>query len=145
MLVNSSKIQQILIQTMMESTPLMIPQEMTTEALELHRTVISMRPLKEMKTPRGTITDGGPNEGDTASRMEYSPASECHSIMALGIDKQISRTTPWPRKYVARYLRWQPHCARMYMREEDDDGEYLIWESSFSMHLQYFISLRSLE
>ena len=98
MLVNSSKIQQIPIQTMMESTPLMTPQEMKTQALELNRAVISMRLLKEMKTLRGTITDGGPNEGDTASRIDYILASECHRVMALGIHKQISRTTPWPRK-----------------------------------------------
>lgn len=145
MLVNSSKIQQIPIQTMMESTPLMTPQEMKTEAPELNRTVSSMRLLKGMKTLRGTITDGGPNEGDTASRIDYSPASECHSIMAFGIHKQISRTTPWPRNYVAKYLRWLPDCARMYSREEDDNGEYLILESSFPMHLRYFISLRLLE
>lgn len=91
--VNSSKIQQIPIQTMMGFTPIMILQEMKTEALELNWTVIWMRLLKEMKTLRGTITDGGPNEGDTVSRIDYSPALERHSTMALGRHEQSSRAT----------------------------------------------------
>lgn len=94
---------------------------MKTEVLELNWTVIWRRLLKEMKTLRGTIIDGGPNEGNTDSRIDYNPALIRDSIMALGVREQSSRSTSWPRKKAAKYLRWQPQCARMYFKAEDDD------------------------
>lgn len=60
MLVNSSKIQQIPMQIMMESIPLMILSETKIKALELNRTITWIRLLMEMKTLKGITTDGGP-------------------------------------------------------------------------------------
>lgn len=62
MLVNSSKIQQIPMQTMMGSIPLMIRSETKITALERNRTVTWIQLRMEMKTLKGTTTDGGPRK-----------------------------------------------------------------------------------
>lgn len=137
MLVNSSKIQRIPMQIMMESIPLMILSETKTKALELNRTVTWIRLLMEMKTLKGITTDGGPR---TVTQLQDRLLDPCFcTTLNYGstITQKILHTTYWPINYGAQYFRLRPQVARMFCTGVDDDAEGVILE--FPILCMYYI------